>query len=161
MEENWAEKFTKKLQDKELASQEAKKSFQIYKDSAVKLFDDIEAKVKNIREISIVRTVVGHSAPTPGPIKALNLKCPPKVLKFVPEGINLDESRGRIRIEHNCRNIPQFIYIHLIIDPASTAAFPDNLVWKYNCNDKCTDYTQLPNFGEAQLEELIETCFLE
>ncbi len=162
MSNNWGDKFKKKLHDKELASQETKKSFHIYKDAAAKLFDDITDKVKDIEQISVVRTMVGQSTPTPGPIKALNLKCNPKYLRFVPEGINLDDSRGRIRIEHNCKSLAQFIYMHLTTDPKSQAVFPENLLWKLNAKgEDVENYETLPDFDDPQLEKLIETCFLE
>lgn len=163
MDDNqWSENFKKKLQEKDRASQEAKKSFQVYKDALMQLFDHIESKVKSVAEISIVRTVVGSSSPTPGPIKALTLKCGDKFLKFVPEGINPDQSRGRIRIEHNNKSLSKFIYLHLIIDPKSTAIFPDNLIWVFNANgEDVADFTQLPQFEEKHLEQLMENCFLE
>ena len=158
---NWADKFQDKLRKKELASQEARKSFGVYQKYALELFDSIESKVKSVEVINVVRTVIGHSGPAPGPIKALTLKCHGYFIKFIPEGINLDDSRGRVRIEHNAKALSKFIYMHLIIDRQSDAPYPENLLWVLNINGE-TDiiFEELPPFGDKELENLIETCFL-
>ena len=154
----WAEKFRQKLKDKELASLETKKSFQIYQEAALKLFDNIEKKIKEIGVISSVRQMVGEVAVSS--IKALKLKCQDKYLELIPEGINLDESKGRIRIKHNCKLLSQFVYLHLTLDAQSTATYPENLMWVLN--EKGTERLEgLPPFNDEMLEHLIEVVFLE
>lgn len=162
MTDKWADKFTKKIKEKELALQKDKKNVSVYKTAALKLFDFIESKLKRVEVISTSRILVGDASPAPGSIKALCLKCQDRVLKFVPEGINLDDSRGRIRIEHKCRNLAKFIYLHLIVDVNSEAVYPENLIWVFNARGEDEfDFTSYPRFDEQQLEKLIENCFLE
>lgn len=159
MGKSWADKFNRKLEEKELARQEAKKSFQIYQEAALKLFDLIEEKVKGIEAISTFRYMVGQAVTSPVPLKALKLKCLERYLDIIPEGINLDSSKGRIRLKHNSKGIPNFIYVHLIVDPNSSELYPDNLVWAYN--DKGAEtFGNLPFFDDEKLEHVIELIFL-
>lgn len=154
---NWADKFKKKLQEKELASQENSKNAKIYQDHVIKLFEWMEKKVKQAEVISVARKVE-----TAGPTKSLILKCQDRQVGFLPEGINVDNTRGRIRVRHNCKNLSQFVYLHLITDINSNAPYPENLIWVINSNGlENVDYKELPRFEEQQLESLIETCFLE
>lgn len=160
MQDNWGDKFKKKLQEKELANQENIKNFKIYQDATLKLFDFIEKKVKSIEAITVSRRVVGTAGPTS--IKSLILKCQEKLIQFVPEGINLDSSRGRIRIHHTAKNLSKFIYLNLIIDPESTVPYPENLMWVYNITGaEDIAFKELSRFDDMQFENLIENCFLE
>ena len=159
MGDNWAEKFERKLKQKELGRQEAKKSFQIYSDAALKLFDFVEKKVKGIEVLSVVRQMVGQSETTPNAVKTLKIKCKDKFLEFLPEGINLDESKGRIRLRHNARGLHQFVYLHLVVDLQSEELYPANLVWVLN-DRSATDFESLPPLDDKELEKLIEIVFL-
>ena len=156
---DWAEKFTSKLKAKELARQEDKKNFKIYQSFAQKLFSNIESKMKQIEAISIMRHMVGQSETTPIQLKALKLKCYEKYLEFIPEGINLDNSKGTIRIKHNTRHLPQFTYLHLTIDPEAEESYPDNLIWVINKESR-KNYVELPKFDDVELEKLVEKAFL-
>ena len=155
MPDNWADKFKKKLQEKEQASQENTKSAKTYQDATTKLFDHIEKKIKEIGMIAVTKNGL--------PMKSLHLKCQDKLLSFIPEGVNVDSSRGRIRVKHNCKNLSQFIYLNMMIDPKSAAAYPDNLMWVINWNGTLEDVKldTLPEFKNDQLERLIEVCFVE
>jgi hypothetical protein len=156
---SWADKFKKKLQGKELASQENSKNAKIYQEYVLRLFDWVEKKVKEAEVISVSRKVETSGIT---PLKSLVLKCQERQVSFLPEGINVDSSRGRIRIRHNCKNISQFIYLHLISDANSGAPYPENLIWIINLNGlENVDCKDMPRFEEQQLENLIETCFLE
>ena len=156
----WSEKFKQKLYQKELALQENKKNFQVYQNLALELFNFIEQKIKPIEVISTVKYMVGQSENTPVQIKALKLKCNKKYLDFVPEGINLDHSKGTIRIRHNSRAIAQFSYLHLVVDSSSDAVYPANLIWVLNENSS-ENFEKLPVFDASQLERLIELTFLD
>ena len=104
--------------------------------------------------------MVGQSENSAAQIKALKLKCNKKYLDFVPEGINLDRSKGTIRIRHNSRKIGQFSYLHLVVDPSSDIVYPANLIWVLNENSS-EDFEKLPVFDASQLERLIELTFLD
>ena len=159
MGDEWAKKFERKLKQKELARQEAKKSFQIYSDASLKLFDFIERKVRGIEVLSVVRHMVGQSETTPNAVKTLKIKCQNKFVEFLPEGINLDESKGRIRLRHNARGLNQFVYLHLVVDPQLEEPYPDNLIWVLNENN-ATNFEELPPFTDKEIEKLIEIIFL-
>lgn len=157
---DWAKKFEEKLHGQEVAKQEHKKNFDIYQQSATKLYEWIEGKVKKIEKITIIRYMVGQSDTKRVQIRALKLKCYEKFLDFVPEGINLDQSKGTIRIRHNSHSLAQFTYLHLIINPNSKDIYPENLMWVLN-ESSSEPFTNLPVFDEAKLEYLIERTFLE
>ncbi len=82
------------------------------------------------------------------------------MLEFFPEGMNLDESLGRIRIIHNA-SMPRFIYLHLTVDAQSEAQYPDNLMWAYNREGETIAFDVLPKFDDDRMELLMESCFLE
>lgn len=161
MADDWTQKFKKKFEEKELAAQRAVKSFQVYQDQTLKLFNEIEAKVKDIDIITTQRLSVDYSGNAPAAIKALHLKCNQEVVRFIPEGINQDEGRGRIRIKHNTSNLSPYIYLHLVVDETSREMYPDNLTWTINpTGDSKAIFTALPKFDEKQIELLLEKCFL-
>ncbi len=162
---DWTNKFKQKLQAKEAMKQDSTKKFKVYRDSIEALFLCVENKVKNIEEITVSRKLVAQTSQgISGPnemIKILLLRCALKYIEFNPEGINLDTSHGRIRFKQNS-SLGQFVYLHLVIDPNSTANYPDNLIWVYNAKgDNMDDYASLPEFDEVLMEEIIERCFLE
>ncbi len=157
---DWAKKLEERLKNKELALKENKKNFYVYQEAALKLFERIEKKVKTIEQISIYRYMVGETSSTPGQIKALKLKCFEKYLDFVPEGVNLDSSKGTIRLRHNSRTLAQFTYLHLVIDNQSESNYPDNLIWVLN-EGSSESFENLPLFNDEALEKLIERVFLE
>ncbi len=49
----WAEKFQKKLVEKEVKQNEALKKFETYRDEVLKLYRHIESKVKGVDAIQI------------------------------------------------------------------------------------------------------------
>ncbi|NUM33222.1 MAG: hypothetical protein HUU50_01640 [Candidatus Brocadiae bacterium] len=157
---DWAKKLEERLKNKELALKENKKNFHVYQESAVRLFEWIEKKVKAIQQITIYRYMVGETASATSQIKALKLKCLEKYLDFVPEGVNLDSSKGTIRLRHNSRSLAQYTYLHLIVNPDSMASYPENLVWVLNENSS-EGFEKLPVFSDEVLERLIERVFLE
>lgn len=158
--QDWADQFRNKLKVKEIARQESKKNFQVYQQTVLRLFETIESKVKNIESIRVQRYLGSQSEVTPLQIRSLKLQCLEKYLEFVPEGINLDDSKGTIRLRHNCASLSQFIYLHLTIDPNSNQTYPDNLMWVIN-EEGATTFDDLPRFDDATLERLIELTFLE
>lgn len=158
--QDWADLFRDKLKVKEIARQENKKNFQIYQQLVFKLFETIEGKIKKIDTIQIQRYLASQSEITPFQIKTLKLQCFEKYLEFVPEGINLDTSKGTIRLRHTCGTLSQFIYLHLTVNPHATQPYPENLHWVIN-EEGATTFDELPPFDDAALERLIELTFLE
>jgi hypothetical protein len=115
--------------------------------------------MKQVDAISTLRYMVGESGGNA--IKTLKLKCQDRFLEFSPEGINLDNSRGRIRVKHNAtRTLPPFVYLHLVVDLQSNAPYPENLVWVWN-EKNAENFDSLPPFNDEVLEHLVETIFLE
>ncbi len=158
---DWAEQFKNRIKAKEIAKQESKKNFNTYQQSVLKLFDFIESKIKGIDCIHAVRYLVSQSEVTTVQIKALKLQCLEKFLEFVPEGINLDNSKGTIRLRHNTRALSQFIYLHLIVDPNATQQnYSENLIWVIN-QEGSENFNTLPRFDAEILERLVELTFLE
>ena len=160
MGNNWAEKLQKKLKEKEVAKQEAGKRFDLYQEAVLRLFKDIELKLKDVEVISTQRIFTAQTSQTTSgpwePIKALVLKCSDSRLEFIPEGINLDSAQGRIRIRNSA--LGQFVYLHLIVDPESNS--PEDLIWVYNEKGDSLDFESLPKFTEELIEDVIERCFL-
>ena len=157
---DWAKRLEERLKNKELALKENKKNFHVYQEAAVRLFERIEKKIKVIEQITIYRYMVGETSSTAGQIKALKLKCLEKYLDFIPEGVNLDNSKGTIRLRHNSRSLAQYTYLNLIIDSQSPSSYPENLIWVLNENSS-DSFEKLPVFDDENLERLIERVFLE
>ena len=157
---DWAKEFELKLKTKELARQETKKNFHMYETMTLRLFDEMERKIKKIPSIQIHRYIMAQTESIRPQLKALQLTCFDKRIEFTPEGINLDDSKGTIRIRHNSKNVNKFCYLHLIIDPHSTASYPDNLIWVINENSS-QPFERLPPFDDRELEYLVERIFLE
>lgn len=157
---NWQESFEQKLKTKELSRQETRKNFHIYETMTLRLFDELEEKLKFIPSIHISRYIMSQTDMVSPQLKALKLSCYEKIIEFTPEGINLDDSKGTIRIRHNSKNVTPFCYLHLIVDPDSEFLFPDNLIWVLNENSS-QPFENMPHFDDRELEYLIERIFLE
>lgn len=164
----WQDQFQSRLDDKKKAQQEERKSFQVYRDKVVSLFEGIEAKVRAVAAIQVSRRIVGRTEAyrmdVKGPfetIKSLCLRCGERTLEFVPDGINTPVGRGRIRVVHSSRKLGQFVYLYLVKDPRSDRPFPENLAWVVQDQKDGMEPTRCPVFDDRALERLIEVSFLE
>jgi len=164
--DSWQSKFTEKLQARQQSRKELRRDFGAYQEMVVKLFELIMSKVSGIDTIQVqrpmpVRTdkfrenITGHI----DTIKSMTLRCDGKLVEFVPEGINFDFGKGRVRILHKSKNLPDYLYLYLVVDPASTAEYPANLTWVIHDRDGELQAASSP-FDEARIEALIEAAFL-
>ncbi len=166
-QEGWGDKFRSRLEEQKQAKQEERKSFDIYRDHVMRLFDTIEGKVKNVAAIQVSKPIVGrtefYGKDVRGleTVKSLCLKCGDKTIEFLPDGINTPYGKGRIRLRHSSKKLGQFVYLYLVKDPKSASPYPENLTWVIQDQKDGQEPTRCPVFDDRRIEDVIEACFLD
>lgn len=162
---SWADKFSKKLHAKQQARLEMRRDFGAYQEAVAVLFESIAEKVGGVEEIQVQRPMglrteaLQNVTGKVDTIKALTMRCDGKTIELLPEGINFEIGKGRIRIVHKIKALPDYLFLYLVVDPTSDEQYPRNLHWVVNDTEgqKPEDF---PVFDDERLESLIEAAFL-
>jgi hypothetical protein len=165
--DSWQERFSSRLVARQQARMEQRRDFQAYIDWVAQLFDRIAGKVAGIEQITMQRPMVlrtgefrDHVSGQVEMIKSMALRCESRMIEFVPEGINFAFGKGRLRLVHKVRGMPEFVYLYLVNDPTSPESYPSNLRWVINDGGEQQPPDKFPPFDEQRIEQLIERAFL-
>ena len=165
MAQDWAGKFTEKLTRKaELARSRSALDFDTYRGQVHALFEFVEQKVSPVAAIRVQRLTTAQTTEfrqgLSGPIETimiLDLHCGDRHLQFIPQGTNFDNCLGRIRVKHDSRALPIYLYLCLVKRPVKGQ---DQLVWVVHRAEDQGPPTGAPLLDESSLEQVVENAFL-
>lgn len=164
---SWQDRFNQKLQAKQQAKLEQKRDISAYGEWIANLFDQIAAKVSGIEAIKVQRPMAARTGEFRDnvsgqleAIKAMTLRCEGEIVELIPEGINFAFGKGRVRIVHKIKDLSEYLYLYLVVDPASQETYPGNLRWVINDGGEEQPTGAYPPFDEGRIERLIEAAFL-
>ena len=167
---DWKDRFKDGIADRERALAQPRKissqDFAHYKRHVLELYERLCTKVTDIPQIEVTRPIVTRSdrcrVDVQGMIEtvhALVLRFQDRRLELLPEGLNLEQSRGRVRLRHNGKQLSRFLYATL--EPRDQDAEAQESEWYLLDKEKPPRSSErLQRLEDELLEEILEKVFL-